>query len=142
MFNKVVFIACLVVGFAAIIFQFFLPEVDKIDVNQITTNILAKLKEPLAQYSSDNAKVKRKEGGKSSKILTVDELARYNGEEGSDGLYLALIGKVYDVSKGSQHYGPGGGYHGFAGNYLIMHQSLNVFIEGRVYEGKFSLGNQ
>jgi len=39
----------------------------------------------------------------------------YRGIDGSKGLYLAFLGTVYDVSSGRDHYGPGGGYHFFAG---------------------------
>ena len=49
-----------------------------------------------------------------SKMFTPEELKLYDGSEGSKGLYLAFYGKVYDVSKGKQHYGPGGGYSFFA----------------------------
>lgn len=31
-------------------------------------------------------------------LFTKDELARYNGEENSLGLYIAILGSVYDVS--------------------------------------------
>lgn len=50
-------------------------------------------------------------------ILTPEELSKYDGMKGSKGLYLAILGKVFDVSKGRKHYGPGGGYHFFTGNY-------------------------
>ncbi|XP_038059270.1 neuferricin-like [Patiria miniata] len=49
------------------------------------------------------------------RLLTKEELAQYNGKEGSKGLYLALFGQVFDVGKGARHYGPGGGYEFFAG---------------------------
>ncbi|XP_003748250.1 neuferricin [Galendromus occidentalis] len=42
-------------------------------------------------------------------------LARYDGKPSSKGLYLALLGKVYNVEKGAQHYRQGGGYAFFAG---------------------------
>lgn len=47
-------------------------------------------------------------------ILTFAELEKFDGSPNAPGLYLALMGKIYDVSKGSKHYGPGGGYHFFA----------------------------
>lgn len=50
-----------------------------------------------------------------TKIFTSSELQEYNGEENSKGLYLAILGDVYDVEKGVRHYGPGGPYHVFAG---------------------------
>ncbi|XP_017268063.1 neuferricin [Kryptolebias marmoratus] len=48
-------------------------------------------------------------------LLSRRELAQYDGEEGSRGLYLAILGRVFDVSKGHKHYGPGGAYHFMAG---------------------------
>nr|CAD7568633.1 unnamed protein product [Timema californicum] len=52
---------------------------------------------------------------KHSKLFSVNDLSKYNGIEGSKGLYLSILGKVYDVKKGKRHYGPGGSYHSFAG---------------------------
>ncbi|KAM5274293.1 neuferricin [Ctenodactylus gundi] len=49
------------------------------------------------------------------RLLTPEELARYRGGPGDPGLYLALLGRVYDVSPGRRHYEPGGHYSGFAG---------------------------
>ena len=57
---------------------------------------------------------------KGPRIFSKAELAEYNGEEGSPGLYLAILGEVFDVSKGARHYGPKGGYHFFTGK-SIMH---------------------
>ncbi|KAK3930695.1 Neuferricin [Frankliniella fusca] len=51
----------------------------------------------------------------SERLFTVNELAEYNGEDGSSSIYLAVLGKVFDVSRGRKHYGPGGSYHAFAG---------------------------
>lgn len=48
-------------------------------------------------------------------LFTKDELSKYNGDENSIGLYLAIMGSVYDVQKGVKHYGIGGSYHFFAG---------------------------
>eukprot|EP00095_Tigriopus_kingsejongensis_P001358 snap_masked-scaffold1322_size48131-processed-gene-0.6 protein:Tk01358 transcript:snap_masked-scaffold1322_size48131-processed-gene-0.6-mRNA-1 annotation:"neuferricin-like isoform x1" len=48
------------------------------------------------------------------RILTKAELKLYDGTEGSPGLYLALLGQVFDVAKGRDYYGPGGGYGFFA----------------------------
>ncbi|KAF2355723.1 Cytochrome b5-like heme/steroid binding domain [Trinorchestia longiramus] len=49
------------------------------------------------------------------RIFTDEELKEYSGKPGSKGLYLAFLGKVYDVKKGEKFYGPGGGYEFFAG---------------------------
>ncbi|NXK55928.1 NEUFC protein, partial [Chauna torquata] len=40
---------------------------------------------------------------------------RHRGAEGEPGLYLALLGRVFDVQRGRRHYGPGGAYGGLAG---------------------------
>ncbi|NWI51080.1 NEUFC protein, partial [Calyptomena viridis] len=37
------------------------------------------------------------------------------GQPGQPGLYLALLGQVFDVQRGRRHYGPGGAYSGLAG---------------------------
>lgn len=51
----------------------------------------------------------------SVRLLTRNELLKYDGSEGSEGLYLAVVGQVFDVIKGHKHYGPGGAYHFMAG---------------------------
>lgn len=48
------------------------------------------------------------------RIFSKEELAQYKGENGGD-IYLALMGKVFDVSSGRDFYGPGGGYSFFSG---------------------------
>ncbi|ELT90457.1 hypothetical protein CAPTEDRAFT_110664 [Capitella teleta] len=48
-------------------------------------------------------------------LFTKDELSKYDGKEGSPGLYLAILGLVYDVVKGSKFYEAGAGYGFFAG---------------------------
>lgn len=49
------------------------------------------------------------------KIFTTSELQQYTSIK--NGLYLSILGQVYDVTKGENHYGPGGNYHIFTGNY-------------------------
>ncbi|XP_071944520.1 neuferricin-like [Antedon mediterranea] len=58
-------------------------------------------------------------------ILTKEELGKYDGTEGSKGLYLAIMGHVYDVEKGRRKYGPGGGYDFFAAR-----DGTKAFISG------------
>ncbi|KAM8975708.1 neuferricin [Pelodytes ibericus] len=48
------------------------------------------------------------------RLLNKDELARYHGSTDSLGIYLAVLGQVFDVQKGKKHYGPGGSYSFFA----------------------------
>ncbi|NXY90821.1 NEUFC protein, partial [Alcedo cyanopectus] len=49
------------------------------------------------------------------RLLSAAELARYRGAPGQPGLYLAVLGRVFDVERGRRHYGPGGAYSGLAG---------------------------
>lgn len=65
----------------------------------------------------------------SLRLLSSRELSLYDGKEGSKGLYLAILGQVFDVSKGHKHYGPDGAYHFMAGN----SPSINV-TPGSQYE--------
>ncbi|XP_053375216.1 neuferricin-like isoform X2 [Mercenaria mercenaria] len=48
------------------------------------------------------------------RLFTKDELSKFTGKEES-GVYLAILGDVFDVTKGKKHYGEGGGYHFFTG---------------------------
>ncbi|XP_006007296.1 neuferricin isoform X1 [Latimeria chalumnae] len=54
-------------------------------------------------------------GSKPVRLLSKAELCRYNGGADSPGLYLAVLGQVFDVKKGMRQYGPGGSYSFFAG---------------------------
>ncbi|KAI9329616.1 cytochrome b5-like heme/steroid binding domain-containing protein, partial [Obelidium mucronatum] len=47
--------------------------------------------------------------------LTTAELKQYDGSDPSKPIYLAINGKVYDVSAGEKYYGKEGGYKFFAG---------------------------
>lgn len=49
------------------------------------------------------------------RLFMPEELARYRGGPGDPGLYLALLGRIYDVSSGRRHYEPGAHYSVFAG---------------------------
>ena len=55
-----------------------------------------------------------------TKVFTQEELGNYKGVDGSP-VYLAVLGQVFDVTKGRKHYGPGGGYEFFAG--------INIHLE-------------
>lgn len=54
--------------------------------------------------------------GKSGKLIHINELKEYNGIEKPE-LYLVILGKIYNVTKGWNHYGPNQSYHVFVGNF-------------------------
>ncbi|KAF1562185.1 UNVERIFIED_CONTAM: Neuferricin, partial [Eudyptes robustus] len=56
---------------------------------------------------------------------TPDQLALFDGSRESQPVYLAILGRVYDVEKGRKHYSAGGGYHFFAGK-----DATRAFITG------------
>ncbi|CAG2163843.1 unnamed protein product [Oppiella nova] len=58
-------------------------------------------------------------------LMSRSQLSRYDGSGDSLGLYLSFLGVIYDVSKGSQHYKPGGSYSFFAGK-----DASKAFITG------------
>ncbi|KAI9197280.1 cytochrome b5-like heme/steroid binding domain-containing protein [Polychytrium aggregatum] len=47
--------------------------------------------------------------------FTPEELAQYDGSDPDKPVYIAIRGKVFDVTAGQQYYGKGGGYSFFAG---------------------------
>ena len=61
-------------------------------------------------------------------IFSKADIASFTGE-GEEPIYLALLGGVFDVTKGADHYGPGGGYHFFAGR-----DSSRAFVTGNFTE--------
>jgi predicted heme/steroid binding protein len=57
-----------------------------------------------------------KEPDETTNTFTLSELAFYDGvREPLAPLYLAIRGRVYDVTKGSTFYAPGRSYHPFLG---------------------------
>ncbi|XP_040908258.1 neuferricin [Toxotes jaculatrix] len=74
-----------------------------------------------------------------ARILSRHELSLYNGEEGSKGLYLAILGQVFDVHKGHKHYGPGGAYHFMAGKDASLAFITGDFTESGLTDDVSSL---
>ncbi|KAF9968718.1 hypothetical protein BGZ70_009640 [Mortierella alpina] len=50
-----------------------------------------------------------------SRIFTSEELKEHDGTEENSTIYVAIKGTVFDVTAKKAMYGPGGGYHCFAG---------------------------
>jgi len=48
-------------------------------------------------------------------VFSPSELSKYDGSDPSLPIYLGFLGDVFDVTSGSQYYGPNSGYHIFAG---------------------------
>lgn len=51
----------------------------------------------------------------SERIFTARQLAEYDGSDPAKPIYLAINGRVYDVSAGPSYYGKGGSYSFFSG---------------------------
>ncbi|XAR69976.1 hypothetical protein NMG60_11001773 [Bertholletia excelsa] len=47
--------------------------------------------------------------------LTLEQLRQYDGTDSSKPVYLAVRGRIFDVTTGKSFYGPGGPYAVFAG---------------------------
>ncbi|XP_023274062.1 neuferricin [Seriola lalandi dorsalis] len=73
------------------------------------------------------------------RLLSRHELSLYDGEEGSKGLYLAIMGQVFDVNKGQRHYGPGGAYHFMAGRDASLAFITGDFTENGLTDDVSSL---
>ncbi|XP_054482314.1 neuferricin [Anoplopoma fimbria] len=73
------------------------------------------------------------------RLLSRTELSLHDGEEGSKGLQLAILGQVFDVLKGHKHYGPGGAYHCMAGKDASLAFITGDFTESGVTDDVSSL---
>ncbi|GJQ75665.1 hypothetical protein Trydic_g17740 [Trypoxylus dichotomus] len=70
--------------------------------------------------------------GISKNVFTSEELKLYDGINKKE-LYLAVLGNVFDVTKGAQHYGPGKTY-----NIFIGRDASRNFIDGKFNQGDAS----
>lgn len=59
------------------------------------------------------------------RLFSAEELSFYNGSRPQLPIYLAILGSVFDVTKGKSHYGAGGGYNHFAGR-----DASRAFVSG------------
>lgn len=70
------------------------------------------LRTPIAPYHPHNQNIG---GSDPIYMYSKEELFEYCGLPGQAGIYVAVMGMIYDVEAGRKHYGPEGTYHGFAG---------------------------
>lgn len=59
------------------------------------------------------------------RLFTPEELELHDGSDENRPIYIAILGRVYDVDRGRKHYGPGGSYSFFAGR-----DATTAFISG------------
>ncbi|KEF53199.1 uncharacterized protein A1O9_10647 [Exophiala aquamarina CBS 119918] len=63
--------------------------------------------------------------------LTPTQLTTFDGSDPNKPIYLAINGKIFDVSAGRHTYGPGGSYHVFAGRDATRAFVTGCFLEDR-----------
>lgn len=74
------------------------------------------------------------------RIFTEDELKKYNNIE--NGLYLSILGKIFDVTKGSKYYAPGATYHVFVGKDASLSFITGEFDEKKLTDDISTLSTQ
>ncbi|KAF6805418.1 Damage response protein 1 [Colletotrichum sojae] len=67
------------------------------------------------------------------RVFNPRELLPYTGENGMP-VYFAVRGRVFDVTSGSNFYGPGGPYHNFAGRDASRGLACGSFDEDMLTE--------
>ncbi|XP_043484163.1 membrane-associated progesterone receptor component 1 [Leptopilina heterotoma] len=95
----------------------FISEIVRSPVNLALVAIIAFLVYKIikSRTKSDEPVVETKELPKLKRDFTLEELKPYDGT-GPDGRVLVAVnGNVYDVTRGSRFYGPGGPYAAFGG---------------------------
>lgn len=112
------------------IFQFiddYSPFHEALETDEEFLAKVKKLKPSDSVFSTDSAAPLQNRKGE--QVFTAEGLSRYDGGDGSPGLCLALLGVVYDVSRGVEYYGPGGGYSFFSGR-----DGSRAFVSGQFDE--------
>ncbi|EFJ31832.1 hypothetical protein SELMODRAFT_408090 [Selaginella moellendorffii] len=60
-----------------------------------------------------------------NQIFTSESLSQFDGASKELPIYLSILGSVFDVTSGRQHYGVGGSYHHFSGR-----DATRAFVSG------------
>lgn len=71
-----------------------------------------------AKLMAENSEMPLLINTENQRVLTKLDLAKYDGSDISNEIYLAMFGLVYDVSAGRKHYQPDGSYHYLVGKFL------------------------
>ena len=58
------------------------------------------------------------------KLFTRESLKKHANIQ--NGLYLSILGLVFDVTNGSKHYGPGETYHIFTGSIMTLFTKIHL----------------
>lgn len=112
-------LSAIVALFAALLTLIPLEDIENLLLKVLPKDIVEEVISTLSLSGANEARI-------SGKVFSKKELAKFTGKKDSSGLYIAILGEVFDVSKGEKHYGPEGGYSFFAGIEYILHNSLNL----------------
>lgn len=100
------------------------------DLDSVKNEVIRLCRSKLSAVSPETKESKKRsdsnknseKNAKVGRLFTKEELWKhYRGGDGSKGLHIAIMGRVYDVKKGVKHYGPGGGYSFFAGMQVSLY---------------------
>jgi len=70
----------------------------------------------IENINAEEDSCKDKDNVGNGRIFTKDELKKYDGNSMPEyGIFLAIMGEVFDVTAGEAYYGPGKGYAAFSG---------------------------
>ncbi|WKY02086.1 hypothetical protein Q1695_015809 [Nippostrongylus brasiliensis] len=96
-------------------------------VNELWEGAKDNMKIRSRQATEEDVKVVQPEVqlGEEMQILNAEQLSLFDGTRASRPVYLAILGRIYNVDKGRKHYGKGGGYHFFAGR-----DATRAFVSG------------
>lgn len=90
-----------------------------ITMNDLKAVLMDREEDPLHdlvdQIMNDSNDMSRERENGSLPMFSREELSKYNMSGDIPLLYLSVLGRVYDVTAGVKHYGPGGKYHSLAG---------------------------
>lgn len=121
-FIKYMLLTSVLIGLTSVVLHEVYPQYASLlmkneKVRSATVAVHRLLRDLYPSSARDETRPSTAKGSKKhkEKLFTEEELKKYDGKAGTKGPYLAILGRVYNVKKGKQHYGPGGGYEFFSG---------------------------